>query len=153
MEDPKLDPEISTVVKSVGTNNIVSNEQFNTYNISAGEAAERAENSRIEIIQTIMAQNSEDNLESTEERKRSLRDSDKITEDMIDDIIELLNVFGLPYMTAPSEAEAQCAALEQLGLVDGVVTEDSDTFLFGGTSVYRNMFQDNKIVEVTMDSL
>jgi DNA excision repair protein ERCC-5 len=38
--------------------------------------------------------------------------------------------------------------LEELGLVDGVVTEDSDAFLFGAKNVYRNFFQDKKNVEV-----
>lgn len=30
-----------------------------------------------------------------------------------------------------------------MGLVDGVVTEDSDAFLFGAKNVYRGVFQDN----------
>lgn len=30
-----------------------------------------------------------------------------------------------------------------MGLVDGVVTEDSDVFLFGARTVYRGLFQDN----------
>jgi DNA excision repair protein ERCC-5 len=37
--------------------------------------------------------------------------------------------------------------LELLGLVDGVVTEDSDALLFGSRKVYRNIFDRNKLVE------
>jgi DNA excision repair protein ERCC-5 len=37
--------------------------------------------------------------------------------------------------------------LELLGLVDGVVTEDSDALLFGSRKVYRNIFDRNKFVE------
>jgi DNA excision repair protein ERCC-5 len=36
----------------------------------------------------------------------------------------------------------------QLGLVDGVVTEDSDALLFGAATVYKNIFSDKKYVEV-----
>ena len=51
--------------------------------------------------------------------------------------MELLQMFGLPYIIAPMEAEAQCAWLDSNGLVDGVVTDDNDVFLFGGQHVYR----------------
>lgn len=45
------------------------------------------------------------------------------------------------------EAEAQCAYMELANLVDGVVTDDSDAFLFGAQSVYKNIFNDRKYVE------
>lgn len=45
------------------------------------------------------------------------------------------------------EAEAQCAFMELANLVDGVVTDDSDVFLFGARSVYKNIFDDRKYVE------
>lgn len=56
-------------------------------------------------------------------------------------------MFGLPYIIAPMEAEAQCAYMELTNLVDGVVTDDSDAFLFGARSVYKNIFDDRKYVE------
>lgn len=56
-------------------------------------------------------------------------------------------MFGIPYIIAPMEAEAQCAYMELANLVDGVVTDDSDVFLFGARSVYKNIFDDRKYVE------
>ncbi|KAM3142872.1 hypothetical protein pb186bvf_004935 [Paramecium bursaria] len=57
------------------------------------------------------------------------------------DIRFLLDMFGIPYLVAPGEAEAQCAYLEQQKLVDCIITEDSDVFLFGGTKVIKGIFE------------
>ncbi|KAJ3119361.1 DNA repair protein rad2 [Nowakowskiella sp. JEL0407] len=81
------------------------------------------------------------------QKSKSLRDSSGINNDMIRDTQDLLRVFGIPYIVAPMEAESQCAWLSNKRMVDGIVTDDSDVFLFGGDVVYKNMFNQNRFVE------
>lgn len=70
-----------------------------------------------------------------------------VSEDIVIDITEILRIFGIPFVFAPGEAEAQCAFLEMMGLVDGVISNDSDVFAFGGKTLYKDFFVDNQYVQ------
>ncbi|XP_068485187.1 DNA repair protein UVH3 isoform X2 [Phaseolus vulgaris] len=85
------------------------------------------------------------NLEN--EQRKLERNAESVNSELFTECQELLQMFGLPYIIAPMEAEAQCAYLELEKLVDGVVTDDSDVLLFGARSVYKNIFDDRKYVE------
>ncbi|GAB2276559.1 hypothetical protein Dimus_011279 [Dionaea muscipula] len=82
-----------------------------------------------------------------EEQRKLERNAESVNSEMFVECQELLQMFGLPYIIAPMEAEAQCAFMERAKLVDGVVTDDSDVFLFGARSVYKNIFDNRKYVE------
>ena len=71
------------------------------------------------------------------QHRAQVRNADSPTNEMYGECQELLQMFGLPYIIAPMEAEEQCAWLDEEKLVDGVLTDDNDVFLFGGQHVYR----------------
>jgi DNA excision repair protein ERCC-5 len=52
------------------------------------------------------------------------------------------------------EAESQCAFLNAINLTDGTITDDSDIWLFGGKKVYKNFFNQKKLVmEFEVDNI
>lgn len=63
----------------------------------------------------------------------------KITKEHNDEAKKLLKLMGVPFMTAPSEAEAQCAALVRDGLVYATATEDMDALTFASPILLRHM--------------
>ncbi|EUC46287.1 hypothetical protein COCMIDRAFT_36119 [Bipolaris oryzae ATCC 44560] len=56
---------------------------------------------------------------------------------------ELLKYLGVPYHEAPGEAEAECARMQILGIVDAVWSQDSDCLMFGCTL----WFHDHRIAK------
>lgn len=63
----------------------------------------------------------------------------RLTPEMVAEAQELLDALGLPWVTAPSEGEAQAAAMMEAGVVDAAVSQDFDTLLFGASRLLRNL--------------
>lgn len=51
---------------------------------------------------------------------------------------ELLTAMGVSCIQAEGEAEALCAYLNKDGLIDGIISQDSDCFGYGAVTVFRN---------------
>lgn len=63
----------------------------------------------------------------------------KVTRQHADEAKQLLKLMGIPYIEAPCEAEAQCAAMVKAGLVYATATEDMDALTFGSNILLRHL--------------
>ncbi|KAJ2778012.1 Elongation of fatty acids protein 2 [Coemansia javaensis] len=63
----------------------------------------------------------------------------KVTPEINEQAKRLLRLMGIPIVTAPCEAEAQCAALARAGRVWAAASQDMDTLLFGAPVLLRNL--------------
>ncbi|RWR77112.1 XPG/Rad2 endonuclease [Cinnamomum micranthum f. kanehirae] len=113
---------------------------------SHGNVEQRLERSEASLDEEMLLLRQE-RMDLGDEQRKLERNAESVSSEMFAECQELLQMFGLPYIIAPMEAEAQCAYMELVNLVDGVVTDDSDVFLFGARSVYKNIFDDRKYVE------
>ncbi|MDP6857350.1 MAG: flap endonuclease-1 [Candidatus Nitrosopelagicus sp.] len=57
---------------------------------------------------------------------------------MVEDSKRLLELFGIPYIQAPSEGEATAALLTTTGHADVAASQDFDSILFGARKLVRN---------------
>ncbi|KAF8185813.1 PIN domain-like protein, partial [Mycena galopus ATCC 62051] len=70
---------------------------------------------------------------SVKRNKRVFRQSHALTQNLK----ELIQSFRFYFHDAPGEAEAELAQLNKLGVIDAVLTEDSDAVVFGATCIIR----------------
>eukprot|EP00878_Enallax_costatus_P023985 GHUV01025568.1.p1 GENE.GHUV01025568.1~~GHUV01025568.1.p1 ORF type:complete len:315 (+),score=102.08 GHUV01025568.1:234-1178(+) len=63
----------------------------------------------------------------------------KVTREHNEECKKLLQLMGVPVIDAPSEAEAQCAAMAKEGVVYGAATEDMDCLTFGCPTLIRHL--------------
>lgn len=77
--------------------------------------------------------------------------SNYITAEHIRIVHKLCNFLNISVVYAPEEAAAECAYLEQLGVVDGVASDDNNAILFGANWLIRSIFY--RPVSYTMKSL
>lgn len=103
--------------------------------MKGGELAKRAER-REEAQKALEKAEEAGNVEDMDKFSRRLV---KVTKQHSEEVKTLLKLMGIPFVDAPCEAEAQCAALAKAGKVYGVATEDMDALTFGTPVLLRHM--------------
>ncbi|KAI1385731.1 uncharacterized protein F4822DRAFT_414017 [Hypoxylon trugodes] len=71
-----------------------------------------------------------------------------ITPEMARHLIEELKKAGVPYVVAPYEADPQLVYLEQQGITNGILSEDSDLLVFGAKRLLTKLDQYGNCIEV-----
>ncbi|EKM51798.1 uncharacterized protein PHACADRAFT_102664 [Phanerochaete carnosa HHB-10118-sp] len=76
---------------------------------------------------------------TTEDVDRFSRRQVKVTREQNEECRRLLTLMGVPWVVAPSEAEAQCAELARGGKVYAAGSEDMDTLTFNSAILLRHL--------------
>ncbi|KAF8691865.1 hypothetical protein AX14_002730, partial [Amanita brunnescens Koide BX004] len=63
----------------------------------------------------------------------------KTSHKLIPGMKAIIEAFGFEWRMAPAEAEAELAYLNRAGMIDAVLSDDVDNFLFGAATVIRNI--------------
>ncbi|KAM4617575.1 flap endonuclease 1 [Discoglossus pictus] len=103
--------------------------------LKSGELAKRSER-RAEAEKQLEAAQEAGDVENVEKFNKRLV---KVTKQHNEECKKLLTLMGIPYVDAPCEAEATCAALVKAGKVYGAATEDMDALTFGTPVLLRHL--------------
>lgn len=74
-----------------------------------------------------------------------------VTPEMARCLIEELKKLKVQYVVAPYEADAQLAYLERQGLIDGIISEDSDMLVFGAKKLITKLDKYGECIEILRD--
>ncbi|MCL4383504.1 MAG: flap endonuclease-1 [Candidatus Marsarchaeota archaeon] len=78
-------------------------------------------------------------LGKIEEAKSFAQRSTRVNKEIVESAKHLLDLMGIGYLDAPSEAEAQASYMCKQDLVFAAASQDYDTILFGSKYVVRNL--------------
>jgi flap endonuclease-1 len=73
-----------------------------------------------------------------EDARKYAQQTTSMKDGMVEDSKHLLELFGIPYIQAPSEGEATAALLTTTGHADIAASQDFDSILFGAKKLVRN---------------
>lgn len=76
---------------------------------------------------------------TAEEVEKFSRRTVRVTREHNQECQKLLKLMGIPYIIAPTEAEAQCAVLARAGKVYAAASEDMDTLTFNAPVLLRHL--------------
>ncbi|KAF2027914.1 flap endonuclease 1 [Setomelanomma holmii] len=94
---------------------------------------------------------------TAEDVEKFSRRTVRVTREHNEECQRLLKLMGIPYIIAPTEAEAQCAVLARGGKVYAAASEDMDTLTFNTPILLRHLtFSEQRkepIVEIHLDKV
>ena len=73
-----------------------------------------------------------------EDMRKFAQQTTAMQDGMVDDAKHLLDMFGIPYIQAPSEGEATAAHMTKTGIAYAAASQDYDSLLFGTKRLVRN---------------
>jgi flap endonuclease-1 len=79
-----------------------------------------------------------------EKAKSKAQQTSRVTAEIIEQSIQLLEALGIPYIQAPSEGEAQASYMVRKGDAFAVGSQDFDCLLFGAPVLVRNLTSSEK---------
>ncbi len=87
------------------------------------------------------------------EMKKYASRTGTLTPEMLEETKELLTAFGIPFLLAPAEGEAQAAHLVKKGDAYAVGSNDADALLFGASRVIKNLNAKNELELIDLQKL
>lgn len=106
-------------------------------------AEKRAESKRLGLELYRMGKPSQAHLE--------LQKAVDVTPEMARQLIDELKRHDVQYVVAPYEADAQLVYLEKKGIIQGIISEDSDMLVFGAKRLLTKLDQYGECVEIHRD--
>ena len=79
-----------------------------------------------------------------EDARKYAQQTSVLRDEMVEDSKRLLELFGIPYIQAPSEGEATAAHLTITGKAHSSASQDFDSLLFGARKLVRNFTNSGK---------
>ncbi|KAK9479519.1 PIN domain-like protein [Lipomyces japonicus] len=114
--------------------------------LKSGELAKRL----VRRDEAVKALENAKEVGTAEQLDKFSRRTVRVTKEQNEEAKKLLKLMGIPYVNAPCEAEAQCAALAKAGLVYAAASEDMDTLCFSSPVLLRHLtFSEQRKLPIT----
>lgn len=88
------------------------------------------------------------NAGKTSQAYLELQKAVDVTPEMARQLIDELKATGVQYIVAPYEADAQMVYLERKGVIQGILSEDSDLLVFGAKCLLTKLDQYGNCIEI-----
>lgn len=135
--------------------------ELKTDKVKERKVDKKESNDTLKIINEAIIEGKEKEL--TEEQKEYIKSKTKMKELKIrslkfgckeqKEVLEILDLYKIPYIKCVGEADITCGYLSKHGIVDYILTNDSDILCFGAKKIILSFFLRGQIVEIDIERI